>query len=85
MADINITVTIPDEHVASVKSAIEYYLKHRGELEADKTLTNPQSAAAMKKLLSDRIIEIVRVWKQDAKHAQAAEEATAEVNAITLE
>lgn len=82
MADINITVIIPDAHTETVKTAIEHYLKARGEIVAP--LTNPQALSALKKLCSDRVLEIVRVYKEDTKRAVANAEASAEVGAIQL-
>ena len=84
MADVNITVTVPDAHVASMKAAIEHYLKGRGELESGGSLTNPQASTALKKLLSDRLMEILRVWKQDTKKATAMQEAETEISAISI-
>lgn len=84
MADINLTITIPDAHVATVKSAVELFAKTHGDLESDGTFTNIQTRNYIIGLLKDRVLEFVRVYKENSKVAEAMSEAKTETEAINL-
>ncbi len=84
MADVIITLTIPDANVTTVKAAIEYYAQQRGALEIGQTFTANQAIAAIKILCSDRIKEIVRVYRYFVNEQIAQTTTNTETNSVSI-
>ncbi len=84
MADVIITLTIPDANVATVKAAIEYFAQQRGILENGQTFTANQAIAAIKILCSERIKEIVRVYHYFINEQIAQTNTNTETNSVNI-
>lgn len=81
---VNITLSIPDEHVAAIKAAYEYLAIIRGDLQTGQTFTNPQVQSYIKTDLTKRVKEIVLTHKQDLGRATADATAKTETNTISI-
>jgi hypothetical protein len=82
MADINITLTIPDAHVSMVKAAIEHFAKSHGDLNVGETFTLPQAKVYATEVCKNRLKELVLVYNSDMSQAAAVVTAQAATNAV---
>lgn len=79
-----ISITIPTNQEAIVKSAIERYAIVQGDLESGNTFSNAQAVAYIKITLIDRLKELVLVDKQEAKRQTANIEASNETEELSI-
>jgi len=84
MADISITIVVPDAYVGVVKLAVEHFAYAHGDLEPPDVFTSVTGKAYIKTLMIRRLLELVKAYKQDQKTAVAMSEAAVETNAIVI-
>lgn len=84
MADITISITIPDVYVADTKAALEHHAKKYGGLAEGGTFTNNQAIVYGKKQIEKLLRSIIKEYKQDTKVSIAEAEAMTETNVITF-
>lgn len=79
-----ITLTVDDAHVATIKAAVEYYAITRSDLTEGQTYTTNQFNTYLKNILIARLRELVFVHKQSNKHTTANEEAQNDANTLSI-
>lgn len=84
MAEITLSVTIPDAHIVVSKAALEYHAIKYGALPEGGVFTNNQAIAYGRKQMEKCLLSIIKEFKQDTIVSQAEFTVQQELNAIVL-